>query len=146
MIRTSEIYKLPVRCRACGSQQYSTLLRIFQARPLICVACEQKIDLPHDNRMTFNRAVKFVESEQEWISSKHVTANGRTSAGEEMASGSEPFRPRRTLGKFPAQSSRSHIDTTPRAFTWITPAVLALSGSLVFIWVVFLSTLLVQLL
>jgi hypothetical protein len=47
-----------------GSEQYETLLRISQAKPLVCVECRQSIDLPRDNSAIFGRAVAFVEGEQ----------------------------------------------------------------------------------
>ena len=64
MAVTSAVFKLPVCCAACGSQQYQTLLRISQATPLVCVECRQSIDLPRDNSAIFSRAVAFVEEER----------------------------------------------------------------------------------
>jgi hypothetical protein len=64
MVDTCAVFKLPVRCPACGSQQYETLLRISQANRLVCVECRQSIDLPHDNAEIFSRAVAFVEEQQ----------------------------------------------------------------------------------
>jgi len=64
MVDTCAVFKLPVCCAACGSQQYETLLRISQGKPLVCVECRQRIDLPRDNSAIFSRAVAFVESEQ----------------------------------------------------------------------------------
>ena len=64
MVVTSAVFKLPVCCAACGSQQYQTLLRISQATPLVCVECRQSIDLPRDNSAIFSRAVAFVEEER----------------------------------------------------------------------------------
>lgn len=66
MVDTCAVYKLAVRCAACGAQQYETLLRISQARPLVCVECRQSIDLPRDNAAIFNSAVDFVEGERKW--------------------------------------------------------------------------------
>jgi hypothetical protein len=57
MVDTCAVFKLPVRCAACGSQQYETLLRISQANPLVCVECRQSINLPNDNAVIFSRAV-----------------------------------------------------------------------------------------
>jgi hypothetical protein len=62
MVNTCKVYKLPVRCAACGSQQYETLLRISQGAPVVCVECRQDIDLPHDNPETFSSTVAFVQS------------------------------------------------------------------------------------
>jgi hypothetical protein len=59
MVDTSAVFKLPVCCAACGSQQYETLLRISQANPVVCVECRQNIDLPRDNSAIFTRAVAF---------------------------------------------------------------------------------------
>jgi len=64
MVETCAVFKLPVCCAACGSQQYETLLRISQATPLVCVECRQSIDLPRDNSAIFSRAVAFVEEER----------------------------------------------------------------------------------
>jgi hypothetical protein len=66
MVDTCKIYKLPVRCVACDSQQYETMLRIAQGTPVVCVECRQEIDLPHDNADTFNNTVAFVQSELAW--------------------------------------------------------------------------------
>ena len=64
MVDTCEVFKEPVRCVACGSQQYETLLRIAQRTPVICVECRQDIDLPRDNLEIFARTIVFVQSEQ----------------------------------------------------------------------------------
>jgi len=61
MVDTCAVYKLPVHCRACGSQQYETLLRIYKADPLVCVECHHNIHVSRDNSATFGRAVTFVE-------------------------------------------------------------------------------------
>src|SRR5262245_27053697 len=65
MIETCAVFKLPVCCAACGSQQYETLLRIAQATPLVCVECRERIDLRHGNSAIFNCAVAFVEGQRE---------------------------------------------------------------------------------
>jgi hypothetical protein len=64
MVETCTVFKMPVCCAACGSQQYQTLLRISQATPLVCVECRQSIDLPGDNSAIFSCAVAFVEEER----------------------------------------------------------------------------------
>ena len=64
MVDTCAVFKLPVRC-ACGSEQYETLLRISQAKPVVCVECQQSIDLPRDNSAIFSDAVAFVEGQRE---------------------------------------------------------------------------------
>jgi len=64
MVETCAVFKLPVRCAECGSQQYETLLRISQATPLVCVECRESIDVPRDNSAIFSRAVAFVEEER----------------------------------------------------------------------------------
>ncbi len=64
MVDTCAVFKLPVSCAACGSQQYETLLRISEAKPVVCVECRQNIDLPRDNSAIFGRAVAFVEGER----------------------------------------------------------------------------------
>ncbi len=64
MVDTCVVFKLPVTCAACGSQQYETLLRISEAKPVVCVECRQNIDLPRDNSAIFGRAVSFVEGER----------------------------------------------------------------------------------
>jgi hypothetical protein len=64
MVETCTVFKLPVCCAACGSQQYETLLRISQATPLVCVECRRSIDLPRGNSAIFSRAVAFVEEER----------------------------------------------------------------------------------
>jgi hypothetical protein len=66
MVDTCAVFKLPVCCAACGSQQYETLLRISQATALICVECQQSIDLPRDNASTFSNAVVFVNEERRY--------------------------------------------------------------------------------
>ena len=65
MVDTSKVFKEPVRCVACGSQQYETLLRIAQGTPITCVECRQGIDLPRDNPEIFASTVAFVRSE--WL-------------------------------------------------------------------------------
>jgi hypothetical protein len=64
MLDTRAVYKLPVRCTACGSQQYETLLRISQNTSVICVACRGPIDLPGDNAAAVRRAIAFDQWEQ----------------------------------------------------------------------------------
>ncbi len=63
-VTTCAVFKLPVCCAACGSQQYETLLRISQANSVGCVQCGRSIDLPRDNSTIFNRAIAFVEGER----------------------------------------------------------------------------------
>jgi hypothetical protein len=65
MVDTCAVFKLPVRCGTCSSEQYETLLRISQAKPVVCVECRQSIDLPRDNSAIFGRAVAFVEGQRE---------------------------------------------------------------------------------
>jgi hypothetical protein len=64
MIETSAVFKLPVFCRACGSQQYETLLRISNDDALVCVECQHNIDPSRDDPAIFARAVSFVEWER----------------------------------------------------------------------------------
>jgi hypothetical protein len=63
MTDTCRVFKERVRCAACGSQQYETLLRIAEGTPMSCVECHQDIDLAHDNSETFARVLPFVQSE-----------------------------------------------------------------------------------
>jgi hypothetical protein len=63
MVDTCRVFKKPVRCAACGSQQYETLLRIAQGLPVTCVECHRDIDLPNDNSEIFAIIVTFVQSE-----------------------------------------------------------------------------------
>ena len=60
MVDTCAVFKLPVHCPVCASQQYETLLRICMGS-LVCVECHHHIDLRHDNSAVFGRAVAFVE-------------------------------------------------------------------------------------
>jgi hypothetical protein len=64
MADTCRVFKEPVRCAACGSRQYETMLRIAEGAPVTCVECQQDIDLPRDNSETFARVLTFVQSEQ----------------------------------------------------------------------------------
>jgi hypothetical protein len=57
MVYTCEVFKFPVRCAACGSEQQETMLRIAQGTPVVCVECRQEIDLPNDNSETFSEMV-----------------------------------------------------------------------------------------
>jgi hypothetical protein len=41
MTDTCRVFKEPVRCAACGSRQYETMLRIAEGAPVTCVACQQ---------------------------------------------------------------------------------------------------------
>ena len=63
MADTCRVFKEPVRCAACGSRQYETMLRIAEGAPVTCVECQQDIDLPRDNSETFARVLTFVQSE-----------------------------------------------------------------------------------
>jgi hypothetical protein len=63
MVDTCRVFKLPVRCAACDSQQYETMLRIAQGTPIVCIECRNEIDLPHDNAETFGNTIAFVRSE-----------------------------------------------------------------------------------
>ena len=47
---------------ARGTRQYETLLRIAQGALVICVECQQEIDLQHDNSEIFKHA-RFVQAE-----------------------------------------------------------------------------------
>jgi hypothetical protein len=63
MVDTCKVFKKPVRCVACGTRQYETLLRMAQGAPVVCVECRQEIDLQHDNSEIFNDTVAFVQAE-----------------------------------------------------------------------------------
>jgi hypothetical protein len=70
-VDTCAVIKRPVCCVACGAQQYETLLRISQARPVVCLECRQPIDLPRDNSSVFASARDFVEAER---ANSHLTS------------------------------------------------------------------------
>jgi hypothetical protein len=61
MLDTCRVFKESVRCAACGSRQYETMLRIAEGAPVTCVECHQDIDLAHDNSVA--RVLTFVQSE-----------------------------------------------------------------------------------
>jgi hypothetical protein len=63
MLETCRVFKEPVRCAACGSRQYETMLRVAEGAPVTCIECQQDIDLAHDNSETFARVLTFVQSE-----------------------------------------------------------------------------------
>jgi hypothetical protein len=60
MVNTFKVIKEPVRCTACGSQQYETLWRISQGAPATCVECHQDIDLREDNSEIFASTLAIV--------------------------------------------------------------------------------------
>ena len=59
MLETCRVFKEPVRCAACGSRQYETMLRIAESAPVTCVECQQDINLAQDNSETFARVLTF---------------------------------------------------------------------------------------
>jgi hypothetical protein len=78
MVDTCKVFKKPVRCVACGTRQYETLLRIAQGAPVVCVECRQEIDLQHDNSEIFNDTVAFVQAELRGRNLDAAAAHART--------------------------------------------------------------------
>jgi hypothetical protein len=68
MVDTAAVYKLPVDCAACGSQQYETLLRIHRGS-VTCIECHKKIETRHASSGAFRRAAEFIE----WARSCRLT-------------------------------------------------------------------------